>query len=341
MISIKFFSGLPLEYESFLIKKYDSFITTCRYIEVNYPDYDINYSTVSDDGELIELLVYGNRGNTARCFNSLTSIDQSVIFEFTKNIFIKHPSITKIEIEASYQAYSLNKSFLNFKSNDQILELPSTLEDYYNKIGSSTRSNARKHKNKLLRDYPQVKFTTKFGREIENSIIDRIFQLNKDRMESKGTIYQIDETFKNHTYLYSQYYGCVAYIEIDGVIVAGSIATILKTGVFSHVIAHDNNYSKYNVGELCMLFLVETSIENRMSTLHFLWGESDYKKRLLAKHHELYFYYIYKSYSIDYIVTRSKILIYNTLIKFERSKFTKSLRQRIKSYRIKKWMEKS
>src|ERR1035437_1784895 len=119
-------------------------------------DYDINYSTVSDDGELIELLVYGNRGNTARCFNSLTSIDQSVICEFTKNIFIKHPSITKIEIEASYQAYSLNKSFLNFKSNDQILELPSTLEDYYNKIGSSTRSNARKHKNKLLRDYPQV-----------------------------------------------------------------------------------------------------------------------------------------------------------------------------------------
>ena len=341
MILIKWLNGLPIEYESFLLEKYDSFITTCHYIEVNYPDYDINYFTVHDDGELIELLVYGNRGNTARCFNSLTSIDQSVICEFTKNIFLKHPSVKKIEIEASYKEYSLKKSFLSFKSDDQILELPSIIEEYYKELGSNTRHRVKSKRRSLLQDFQNVKFIIKYGNEIDESIINKIVELNCVRMRSKGTVPGISDEDSKNIYKYSQYYGCVVYIEIDGVLVAGCIATLLNKDVFLHVFSHDNSFSKYNLGEVCMLHLIQTSIENNMLFFHFLWGRSEFKKRLLAKHHELYFYYIYRSYSIDYFFTRSKILIFNILTRVEKSKFTMYLRGKIKSYRIKKWMEKS
>ena len=337
MISIKFFSGLPLEYESFLIEKYDSFITTCRYIEVNYPDYDVNYSTVNDDGELIDLLVYGNRGNTAKCFNSLTSIDQSVIYEFTKKLFVKHPEITKIEIEASYKEYSLNRSFLSFKSDDQILELPSTLEEYFAELGYHTRKNIKARKVKFLKNYPNAKFVTKYGSELEESIVEEIILLNSFRMKSKGIVPGIDNTFKDNIYKYSTSYGCVAYIEIDNKIVAGCISTMLNKRIFAHVIGHDNNYSKFNLGEMCFMYLIETSIERGMSAFHFLWGETEYKKRLLAKPNLLYSYYIYRSYSLDYLYNRFRTKILNANVWIQKLAIVKPVKETIKFYRKKRF----
>ena len=120
MITLEFYNGLPLKYESFLLEKYDSFITTCRYIEVYYPTHDINYILVNKDGTLIELLVFGNKGKTSTCFNSLTDIDQDIIKAFTKKLFENFHSIKKIEIIDSYRIYDLKKSFLSeyfFKFN--------------------------------------------------------------------------------------------------------------------------------------------------------------------------------------------------------------------------------
>jgi len=336
MISIECFKGLPIEYESFLIEKYDSFITTCRYIEVYYPTYDINYMLVYENSNLSELLIFGNRGNKATCFNSLVSIDQNIVTEFQKNIFEKYPFIKKIEIVASYKNYFLNKSFLINKNDDQILNLPSTIDDFYLKLGYHTRKNIKNRRVKLLIDYPKVKFITKFGVDIEESIVDKIIQLNCDIMKQKGIIPGIDNTYKNNIYKYSQHYGCVTYIEIDGVIVAGCISTVLNKGVFAHVLAHDNNFSKYHVGEACMFYLIQTSIEKGLSTFHFLWGENELKKRFMAKPNILYSYYIYKSNSFDYFYNRLKISYQNILANFKNSKFTKPIKKAIKYYRKKK-----
>jgi hypothetical protein len=336
MITFESFKGIPIAYESFLIEKYDSFITTCRYIEVNYPDYDINYFTVNDDGKPIELLVYGNRGNTAKCFNSLASIDEDIISEFSKNIFNKHPLITKIEIVASYNEYDLNKSFLSFKSDDQILKLPSSLEDYFTELGAQTRKHIKQRKERFLRDYPNARFVTKYGPEIEESIVDKIILLNSYRMKSKGTVPCIDNTFKDCIYKYSTFYGCVAYIEIDGEIVAGCISTMLNKVVFAHVIGHDNNYSKFNLGEMCFIYLIDTSIEKGISSFHFLWGETEYKRRLLAKPYILYFYFIYRSFSLDFMLNKFWVTISNAMTNIEHSAITKPLRDAVKSYRIKK-----
>lgn len=337
MISIECFKGLPIEYEYFLINKYDSFITTCRYIEVNYPTHDVNYMIVYEDANLVELLVYGNNGNTSRCFNSLTNIDQNIITEFIKKIFEEHPSIQKVNIDASYKEYTIKKAILYSKSNDLILNLPPTIEDYYKELGSSTRQHLRSRKSKLLKDYPNINFITKYGTEIEEGIVDKIIQLNRDRMKHKGVIPGIDSEEKNNIYKYSQYYGCVVYLEIDGVIVAGCISTMLNKGISIHVFAHDNSFSKYNLGEVCVSYLIQTSIEKGMSIFHFLWGESELKKRMLAKPHLLYSYFVYRTYSFDYFLYKSKSIFSDALTSFQHSDFSKPLRNIVKSYRKMNW----
>ena len=115
MISIECFKGLPVVYESFLIEKYESFITTCRYIEVYYPSYEINYMLVFEKSNLMELLVFGNKGKISICLNSLANIDQMVISECSKKLFEEYPSIQKLKIEASYLNYNFKNYFcINF-----------------------------------------------------------------------------------------------------------------------------------------------------------------------------------------------------------------------------------
>lgn len=335
MISIKCFKGLPVEYESFLIDKYNSFITTCRYIEVYCSSFDINYMIVYKNSKLVEILIFGNKGKTSTCFNSLVEINQDIIFESTKYIFEKYPFIQKVKIVSSYQKYFFEKSFLLSKSDDHILSLPSTMDDYYRDLGRSTRQNIKNRTVRLLRDYPQVKFATKFGLEIEESLVNKILQLNLVRMKNKGTISRIDSNYTNNIYKYSQHYGCVAYLEIDDVIVAGSINTILNKGLFGHVTAFDKNFSKYNVGEICAFYLIQTSIDNGLSTLHFLWGESDLKSRLLAKPRLLFSYFIYREYSSDYVYYRAKTIYISILESFKRSKYSRPIKDAIKMYRRK------
>ena len=84
---------------------------------------------VSKDSTLIELFVFGIKDETAYCFNSLVNIDQGVTSKFSKKVFELFPSILKIEIIASYRDYSLSISYLSFKSYDQMLKLPLTIED--------------------------------------------------------------------------------------------------------------------------------------------------------------------------------------------------------------------
>ena len=336
MISIEYLKGLPIDYESYLVERYNSYLTTCRYIEIYYPTCEISYILVREEGDLIDLLVFGNEGKTSMCFNSLVEIDQNIIIECTKRIFQECPAIKDIVITSSFISYSLKRSILLSKSNDHIIKLPSSMDEYYSALGYHTRKNSRNRKVRLLRDYSDVQFYTKFGSEIDEVLIDKILELNIDRMKSKGIIPGSDKD-KNKIFRYSQYYGCVAYIEIDGVLVAGFIATILEKRLFGHVIAHDNNFSKYNLGEICQFYLIQTAIDKGLTAFHYSWGENEYKKRLLANPHLMFSYSIYKAYSFDYFYTKMKVIISQVLTDFRLSKYSKPLRDAIKNYRKKKW----
>jgi len=327
--------GLPIEYEWYLIEKYNSFITSCRYIEVYFRNYDINYMLMYEDNKLEELIVFGNKGNTSFCFNSLVEIEQKVIIKFVKTIFEKYEYIHKVKIEASYRKYFLNKSLLFFKSNDQVLKLPASIEGYYLELGYHTRKNIRNRKVRLSRDFKKVEFVTKYGPEIEESIVNKIIELNAIRMKNKGKTSGIDNTYKSNIYKYSKHYGCISYLEINNIIVAGCISTIINKGIFLHVIGHDNDYSKYNVGELCIVNLIKNTIEKGISTFHFLWGETEIKKRFLAKPQVLYSYYIFRTYSVEYFSKMIKKILLSTFFYIKECNLSIYLINKIKSLRKK------
>ena len=335
MISFKCFKGLPLDYESFLQEKYNSYITSCRYVEVYYATYDINYMLVYDNETLLELLLYGNTGDTTRCFNALVKLDQIIVEDFVNKIFEIHPFIKKVLIDASYKNYYLRKSILSFKSDDNILQLPTTMEEYYSKLSPGTRKKIRSQKVRLLKDYSEVKFVKKFGEEIDEKLIDTIMQLNYNKMKVKGVSQGNDklsknEISKNNLFRFTHHYGCVVYIEIDGEIVAGNISTIINKSLFGHVTAFNSNFCKYSVGEICLFYLIQTCIENGLSIFHFLWGQSNWKKKMQAEPYLLFSYLIFRTYSIDYLYSNIKVLNSKLLKSAKQSKLSKPFKVAIK-----------
>ena len=336
MIGLEFFRGLPLEYEPFLINKYSSVLTTCKYIEINHPGENFHYILVKKENKLVELLIFSINGNAAKCYNKLVLIDQSIIVAFVQMVFEEFRSVKNVEIAASYNSYSLNKSFLVSHANDFVLSLPFTLNDYFQELGTQTRRHLKNYKSRLTRDYPQALFVIKSKNEIDRESVDRIIQLNIDRMVHKGIIPGKTDTDKEKYYNYALHHGYVTYIEIENTIVAGCIAVILNKTIFLMVVAHDDQFSKYNVGQLAILNLIEQSIEMNLSEMHFLWGENDYKLRLLAKPKPIFSYQIYRSYSFDFVLSYAKALVSRVKIQVRQSKYAKPIRDAVKSYRKKK-----
>ena len=317
MIDFTYVNGLPADYEPFLIQRYNSFITNCRYIEIHYADYDLGYMLVHKDGELQDLFVFGNRGHLSKCFNSLTSIDSEVFKEFQKQIFITFPKIRKIEIVASYVKYDFEKSINYFVSDNHILQLPNSLDEYYSLLGAKTRKHIKARTAKLYKEFKQVDFSIKFGQDVDRDVFDKIIKFNCMRMKGKGKTPGINEDNKNHLYQFVKQYGYVVYLELDGRIVAGCISTLINKTISLHVIAHDNLYSKYNVGEVCAFHLIQKSMENKWSDIQFLWGRSELKRRFLAVCHPLYFYYIYRNYTPEYYLKCLNVTCSNQIKRIE------------------------
>jgi hypothetical protein len=56
---------------------------------------------VYQDSKLIDLLIYGNNGDTSTCLNALVDIDQEIVNTCSKKIFEIYPVIKKNIIAAS------------------------------------------------------------------------------------------------------------------------------------------------------------------------------------------------------------------------------------------------
>ncbi len=334
-LSIEFYEGLPFDYEDFLIEKYKSFITNCRYISVYFPNEKHKYALAKTDGQITDIFVFGVDEDTCNCYNSLVDIASDVVDEFTKSVFEKFPTINRIKFSASYRKYDLAKSFLLSTANDYILDLPDSLDDYYLKLGTATRRHLKNYRARLLRDFPNAQFVVKQKNEIDESVINKIVQLSYSRMKSKGIIPGKTQKDVIDFYNFSQHYGLVTYIEVDGEIIAGSISYILSDHFFFFMIAHENKFSKYNPGQICIVNAIQTAIEMKLKTFHFLWGDNDYKMRFMAMPTPLTTYVFCRSYSLDFIMSKVKASLSIFLLNVRQSKLAKPLRDAIKNFRKK------
>lgn len=259
-----------------------------------------NYNYVIEKGEMCILStcmknICITEAFSAYIFNTFTGVNR-VTF---KNIFVP-----KLSARNALCKKSLDDNILDLAVFDNI-------EDYQSHLGKKTRQHLKNYRRRFhdLCEAENNAFELKVlipQKESEEfaNYCGRIYDLNSERCLSKGFSSGTDKRWID---VCARCGGAICYV-LNNSVVAGTMFSLYNNNLYLHVIAHDNMYSSYNVGNLVLLDTIEYALEHRISEFHFLWGECDYKIRFGAEKYDLLDVTVYKSFP-KYVISKLILVI--------------------------------
>lgn len=242
--------------------------------------------------------LFQRHGNAVRVINEGIHIDQEEVTRFVSYIFAAYPQVNVISFHAVRpQMADLPMPYQRFNClEDMVLSLPGSADIYLSSLGRSTRSYIHRYLNKLKRDFPSFSFQVLTTGEINAAQIRRIIDLNRMRMAIKGRESINDEDTTQRIVRLAAECGMVGVIMLEGRICAGSINYRVGNNYFLETLAHEPLYNDYRLGTLCCYLTICECIARGGHEYHFLWGQDEYKRRLLGVQRDLDDLVIYRSY---------------------------------------------
>ncbi|OWW19309.1 GNAT family N-acetyltransferase [Noviherbaspirillum denitrificans] len=253
---------------------------------------------VRDGKNIVCAWLFQKHRNTVRVVNEGLRVDQDDLLRFAGYVFGRYPGINVI----SFHAVRPNMASLPMPCQrfncleDMVLTLPGSPESYLASLGRSTRSYIHRYMNKLKRELPAFEFRVFDAGEIEEAQIRHVISLNRLRMASKGKEAINDEDITRRIVQLSHERGMLGVILIDGRICAGSINYRVGANYFLETLAHDPAWDDYRLGTLCCYLTICECIRRGGGEYHFLWGQDEYKTRLLGVQRDLDDIVVYRSW---------------------------------------------
>lgn len=182
-----------------------------------------------------------------------------------------------------------------FCAEDFIVALPSTSQDYLARLGSSTRKNLKRHRNRVERDFPSFSYRIIERGDVDERLIREIIELSRERIASKGVSFGIDEDETRNIIKLVQRSGAVLLATIDGRVCGGAIMYRIGTSWISRVNAHDPAYDDYRLGMLCCYLAICHAIESGAEHFHLGHSWYEYKTALLGEFRQFDHITLYRS----------------------------------------------
>jgi uncharacterized protein YqiB (DUF1249 family) len=260
---------------------------------------DGNTSTyvVEKDGEVTVILLFQRERNSVRVLNEQIVIPEEEVERFSRHIFARLKSVNRI----SFPVIQVDIRRLPFphqqchSTQDIVLTLPATVDEYRARLGKATRSYVNRYLNKLRRDHPSVSFNVYSKENVEEKQLHDIIDLNWARMAGRYKSSYIDDAEAERIRTLVKSHGFVGVLTINGRTCAGTINYRFGNHYFLQVIGHDSQYDSYGIGTLCCYLTICECIKESGAEYHFLWGQYEYKYRLLGVQRDLDHLVIYRS----------------------------------------------
>jgi hypothetical protein len=289
--------SVPADMGKMLVSLYQSAFCVFEYFELSHYSNKINALAIYTTGSNPDHVIYYTiSGSQLSVLNENFDIDIVCLEYFVRSVFHEYPKLKAIHfnrLRCGIDSFSWPRIIWN-KTHDIVLELPETMAAYRSLLGKRTKANMSNYSNKLRREF-DFSFDLAFGKQIDPSTIREIISLNRMRMRSKGMISAIDAALEERIIRFSQSYGIVGTVRLDGRIAAGTICYGVGGHCYADVIAHDPAYNKYSIGQVCIYLMIQSLIERGMRFFHMAGGDNDYKFRLLGVGRDLYSVSIFRS----------------------------------------------
>lgn len=321
-------NAVPPFAEAALQQLYGNLFSTLAHCRVYGRARNLNTFVVRSGNSILCLWLYERNGRVVRVLNEGIEIGEGAVRRFAHHLFSADPKLCAIRfhaVQARLQHLGLPHRVHNCLE-DMVLTLPASPADYLARLGKSTRSYINRYLNKLRRDHPSVRFELVEAHEIDESFIRQIIALNRARMAVKGKVSINDDTLAEQIAHLAMDCGLIGALTIDGRLIAGTINYHVRDNYFLEVIAHDPQYDAYRVGTLCCYLTICECIARGGSEYHFLWGEDEYKSRLLGRRRDLDDVIVYRS--PRHMLRVPELMLRDTFAAWERD-----MRLRVRAWR--------
>ena len=288
---------VPMEIEDKLPGLYHSAFCVKEFFVLFKDSAGYKALTISSDNTLKHVICYLVNNKRIHVLNELIEIEPEYLDYAADVLFKKYPHAQKISFHRIKSDTKEVRSPLRLwsRSNDIVAQLPATIEAYDAKLGKSTKKTVKYHLNRLQRENPDFRFSVASAKCIAPSLIKRIVDLNKSRMESKQIRCGYDAARVRNVTEFAGSYGTVTSITIHNEVVAGLICYDMGSHVFGETIAHDNAYNKSRIGQVVFYLTLRHFIENGTGFYHMMEGDYDYKYSFLGISHKQYSFSMYRS----------------------------------------------
>ena len=256
-----------------------------------------NTYVVRIDGVVRVVLLFLIEGKQVRVLNEQIRIDKEEVDRFAKAVFSTFDFVNLISFPVIEGKISrLSFPYQQFHcTQDIVLSLPSTSRKYFDRLGKATRNYIKRYQARLERCHPSVQFQVYQKDEASEQQVRDIIALNRARMAVRHKASYIDEAEAERIVKLTMARGMIGVMTIDGKICAGTINYRFGDNYFLKVVAHDPRYDAHGLGTLCCYHTICACIDRNGREYHFLWGQYEYKYRLLGVQHDLDHCTIYRS----------------------------------------------
>lgn len=227
-------------------------------------------------------IFFSEKGGRINVLNEYFEMPGEFLEKFIDFVFSRYSCAETISCP-SIRVAQLDVRFLlqRYRSTEDIvIMLPDTVEQYDRSLGRSTRDNLKRYQKRIFKNIQGIKFVCFNNAEVDEALIQIIVDLNRARMDSKGQLCRHTEKSRADLNRIVAAYGFVVIGEHNGRVCCGVICTIVDSHVYMHVVAHDPYYDSFRLGMVCCYLSVCGAIQRGAKSYHMLSGEYDYKFRL-------------------------------------------------------------
>ena len=172
---------------------------------------------------------------------------------------------------------------------DFIIELPSSVEEYFNSLGSRTRRNLRKYRRDFDHDLKgHINLVTRIKDQISLQNISALVELNHKRVEGKGGKSLWDQELIKKRLKLAVHCGFFCGFELDGQLIGGTLSFIHGDESYGVLLGHDPVFNHLNLGTLCIFETVNHLIGMGQKRAHFQWGKSWFKTQFGGHEYPLF-----------------------------------------------------
>lgn len=295
-------SAVPAHAAAALDSLYGSMYASLRHLALCENDRPVPHTWIGyRHGEIVAVLLFRLRGAQAIVLTEMMDLAPDVAAAVGEAVFARFAAVRQI----MFNAVSLPRPLAGLPvqsfafSENYIIDLPASLDDYLSALGKSTRKTLRGYGNRLQRELPGLRWELRSGTEMrrdeQRRLVRQLQRFKEASMAARGrrAIHHRRDTAR--LLMLAGDCGMYGIASVDGRIVGGSLACRFGDNYVMLLSAADPAFESNRLGTLCCFWSIADCIRAGARQCHLLWGRYQYKEQLLGVPHALHRVLLYRS----------------------------------------------